>query len=724
MKRRLILVLVVVALCSTTRARVANAQGDLAGRWYDEIRGIIEDLAKQKLAEGLSKYMANDQHAACYYLSGSLGRLQSGYWGGVPGALREDGLELLGDWIYFMVTQADSTNLAASANAFIADANTRYAFGLAETDLAAGARPCSRQWWDDRLDAASKPIGVSLVYANCRGATPTDARTRLGCGVAQATMAYLRHDTASMKRHISDLTAWAMSEVINKSAGSLPPATVKAVAARLAGWIEDPASLKELLQTVSASYSTEIDNVLRSLSATCPDPIEILKKSGDIDPKDVGCLLLAFRKNASMLNQPPLILEIAGREEAVYLLKSDVARVVAELKAGNVPFDLDDSPGCPKTLKADLKLFGTIIASMRVKENGLVCSGEDVARDLISLVNGKLDHAFRFSYDVGRIEDVLAFAGATVEKIPEILDYIKKLESFLSKVDKQWDGVGQEWSLVLAIDVLRDAFRYLKAEFGDVDLATQLFDFLGPHEIETLTTWADQRNYRDIAITIFEVFEAKAADDKAQHAEIQLLAKFVSYVLDSTDGQTTDGLSSAAFRSAAIDYLSKVDKGFPVPASTDHVNFDGRWWFPSVAVRWSWNPDYYSAASSNGFRRVVTVDWPRLTFSVSRFAGFQFSLVDAVGPLAESALRDDADGANTNDWSILWDWVRPRVNAYFLIPQITRNVAFGISASWRLLEVQRKDGADGSFMRKYCGPRCGTWNRGTAEVDLGVLVAF
>lgn len=712
------LAIAAVTFTITARARDARAQSEVAGKWYDEVRGIIEDLAKQKLAEGLSSYLAQKQHAACYYLRGSLGRMQSGYWGGVPASLREDGLELLGDWIYYVVTHADTAGLAESVKNFIDDANSRYSFAATTADVAAAQRPCSSQWWDKRGS-----VGVSLVYTACRAKEPTQARERMGCGVAQATMAYLRRDTESMKRHISELTAWAINEVVSNSASSLPAATVKEIGNQLSSWIDDATSLKEMLRDVSSLLSNDLDNILRAMNGTCPAPSAILQQAGTPTPKDVGCLLLAMKQDLDLRDGNVLKVSIAGgAPEPMYQLRYDVSRIIKDLTAAGQPppTTVGACGGSVAGVKVDLLVLGTVAATLHAKADGALCVGEPSAQAVVELVNAKLRSTFSKSWDLERLTSILAFANAAPEQLPNVVDYLRNIEQLLRKIDRNRGTASQNWSLVLAIDVLRDALKHLARRFSAVPLAEELLSHLGPHEIETLTAWADRRDYRDIAMMVFEVFEKKAVDDNLEVAEVRLLAKFVSFVLDSSDTVNADGLSTAAFRSAAMDYLSSIDKGFPIPASTAKYKLQGSL-IPSAALRYSWNPDYRSAATEEGFRRIVTVDWPRVNVAVSRYAGFQFSALDVVGPLTENALRADYPTTD-NDWEILWDFLRPRFNAYLMVPQITRNLAIGASASWRPLEVQYPTGTPDT--RLYCGPGCETWNAGTAEVDLAVLVAF
>lgn len=715
MKRTCMLAVLAMAFTITARAGQARAQSDVAGKWYDEVRGIIEDLAKQKLAEGLSAYLAEKQHAACYYLKGALGRMQSGYWGGVPGALREDALELLSDWIYYMVMHADTGSLAENATEFIASANTRYPYTLSNDDTKAAQRPCSSQWWDKRGQ-----IGVSLVSKECND--PTGDRERVGCGVAQATMAYLRRDTASMRRHVSELSAWAISAVVTKSDAGLFSTITTEFGNKLSGWIYDASSLTDLLLDVDALLARDkLAVVLQSMSdgGACPEAATILLQAGAPTPKDFACLLVAMKTNLALLNKDVLAVSIAGGPpQTFYHLKSDVSRII---KARALADQGMSAPvvGCGITV--ELFVLGRLMpTSLSAKADGTLCGSDQAAETAVSLVRKKINDAVDKFRDMERLTNLLWFVQVAPEKLPEVASYLSKLAALLRELHKDWSTSSQDWSLVLALDVLRDALRELAKRYPEVPLAKDLLGYVGLQEIATLTYWADRRNYRDIALTVFEVFEAQADKDKSEVAEVRLLAKFVSFVLDSTDTVSPDGLSTAAFRSAAMDYLSNIDKGFPIPSSTEDTKVDFSP-IPSAALRYSWNPDYRSAATADGFRRLVTVDWPRLNIAVSRYAGFQFSVFDLVGPLTESALRADFEKTE-HGWNILWDWVRPRFNAYLMVPQITRNLAVAASASWRPLEVLYP--AETPTSRSYCGPGSDDWSAGTAEVNLAVLVAF
>lgn len=716
MKRRCVLAIAAVAFAWVSRAADVRAQSDAAARWYDEVRGLIEDLAKQKLAEGLSKYLAEHQPAACYYFRGSLGRMQSGYWGGVPASLRDDGLELLGDWIFYVVNNADAKNLGESVTGFIGAARSRYGdHDLGADDLKPAARPCSLGWWDDLDGRVDEPIAISMVDASCRSAAPVDDQTRLACGVAQAAMAYLRDDAASVKHQISALTAWAVNEALEAGAGVLPNAVVDAIAPRLSDWIDDATSLRKLLDSVRGNQ------VLKAATATCAAAVDLLRRTEDLEGIDVACLALAMLNDDALLSGG-LELRVAGvdRPLSAYGVKESVKELVAELAAeGSLALETAGCAGAPSA-KIDVVLLDTSVLSLRAKADGAICANEQAVRDLADRIVKHLSRGYDLYYDALRMKDLLGFTTASLAQLPDVIAHLEKVEEVLTKSQKEWAVVTLDSSLSLALDVLRSALQFLSDNPPRSELAAKLLGHLQTREVETLTRWADRRDYHDIAMMVFEVFEEHAEQDASHVAEVRLLAKFVAYVLDSTDTVSADGLSTAAFRSAAMDYLSRIDKGFPVPASDEGGKWDASL-IPSAALRYSWNPDYRSAATTDGFRRIVTVDFPRVNYAISRYAGFQISILDLVGPLTENALR--ADFASThNDWSIFWDFLRPRFNAYLMVPQITRNLAIGASASWRPLEVLYP--AATPMERVYCGPFCEEWNVGTAEVDLAVIVAF
>lgn len=249
-------------------------------------------------------------------------------------------------------------------------------------------------------------------------------------------------------------------------------------------------------------------------------------------------------------------------------------------------------------------------------------------------------------------------------------------------------GMASDGSL-LAADVFKSVTPLLKA--------LKLID--GLRNDETLRRMAQlvhKGDFRALAMTVIDVALSNHAPKYLSEPERRFFRSFASYVLDGLEGNVSE-LTREAFRSATTDLLlAAPGEGFPVKVDDQRQAARrrgiGRW--PSIGLRWSWNPDYRNIEGKPGFRRIPTVQWLGGMWALSKNSGLHLSFID-IGSWTEVVLRDQAEDVEYEDsYWIALDALRPRLDFYLGLPEVTRNLALVVGVSARLVGLEACEGSD------------------------------
>ncbi len=157
-------------------------------------------------------------------------------------------------------------------------------------------------------------------------------------------------------------------------------------------------------------------------------------------------------------------------------------------------------------------------------------------------------------------------------------------------------------------------------------------------------------------------------------------ATLASYVLDANDGQPSEA-ARAAFRSASFDLLRTDGPRSGFDRYTGWAIL-----FPAPALRFSWSPGYINESTANGFRYMATLDWltfrGRLRYTESAYVAAYVSLIDALGPLSESALRKQSPSP-TETGRVWNNFLAPRAEIVIGVPSLSTHLALVAGISYR-----------------------------------------
>jgi hypothetical protein len=214
--------------------------------------------------------------------------------------------------------------------------------------------------------------------------------------------------------------------------------------------------------------------------------------------------------------------------------------------------------------------------------------------------------------------------------------------------------------------------------------------------VETLSQ--RECNAKPVAAKVSELVPRSDAEVKCDAAaRISVYGRFAAtlaaYVLDSESSTVSDA-TSAAFRSAAFDLL-RTDG----PNSGFNRDNSSIYW-PKPALRVSWSPGYINEVSHDGFRYVASLDWLttrlRFRYTSSSYLAAYLSLVDFLGPLSESALRQQDPTPNKS--SRVWrTFLTPRAEFVVGFPGLSTHLALVAGASYRTAAAFHDPGDTKSF---------------------------
>lgn len=677
------------------RAAAAVESDDL----YAEIRDVVEDVIRAEVTTKIVVELERRHPTFCHYFHGAFSRMQSSYWGGVPGQLREGVTAMVGDFLYWRLATprgADAGNGPEAFFAFITEHDEALTgLGLVPDDEVG----CAPVVWGDV---------ETLVEAQCPFdyLDPEQHDRDVACAIARAATGVLR-----------DQPRLAIDEVVKLVAQKAGGRDAQVFQFALTG----AKDLEVLYQKIVALLGdTGALKQLRGFQQVCDFDAAL--------PVDSPCWYLDLRpviERARLVVTFPTGRAIApvALVDAHTALNDLAARLTAARRGGG-----DAEPAEPAgAASAAVPDAWTELFNAHAKAS---CRGAKAMAVTLTvfdgdeeLVSGRaLASATGAVCDRGPLLGLLDVAGGYRWDVAAFDNLIDVLRSFGTAPTEDVRGVVTAQALVAALararylvtslDVVRGYLgRWthgaptLESLAAFLDAVDQLLDAdgIGNHDaaravaarleqlrddrtFRLVEKLVSRRDYRELALAGLDaVFERTATLTEAQE---RFLAGFAAYVLDSGGGDDRDrAMSKEALRAAVRDLLlASPLGGFATRDSRAGKGVLGypQWrWQPTVSVRWEFGTGWYDR-SDDGVRRTFAAEALAVNVPLSNYVGVRASVLDLAGPFTELALRDPARRYQDTA-AIAIELVKPRLELWFGLPQLTRRVAVTVGASWSLL---------------------------------------
>jgi hypothetical protein len=348
------------------------------------------------------------------------------------------------------------------------------------------------------------------------------------------------------------------------------------------------------------------------------------------------------------------------------------------------------------------------------------------------------------------VADVIAIIGPQREA--DIRAAMKKLETAIDRIRLQWrlatsNGVTGV-NLVAFFQTMATSAGSLAdlcdsrpspvcRSFQKLQGAVEKGEFLWP-----IVRAAAQRNLSEAANVairaIFGTHEAKSCSTESEpgadcqgNAFRDFLIAFVQYLVEATTEGTPTEVTRAALRTAAVQAIRSVGVA---------GGFDRRGWlrwhhipylpgtgffYPEFGLRASWNSAYLNTKDSS-LRYIATANMftfkPLIRFTDSTYAAVHISFFDPLSPLSELAIRKTAGVTYQDEGKLWWNFITPRVEMVYGIPELSKHLVIGAGFSARLVVPLKDDPAVETYRYRGIGL---SWSAELAKhVEYGFVLKY
>lgn len=698
--------------------RSEPARADTVEPLYSELRDLIEDVIRSEVIHTVASTISKEQPALCFYFRGAIGRLQSSYWGGVPAQLREGLALMTADFALWQLKGSSSAEGCQTKGSTAYDAFKKFVCTRNHElkELVKNPLSCTNEAWSQQ---------ETSVENSCQG--KADDKDQLPCAVAQSALALLRGQLDEGNDVITDYLintiggekARLFRLIVN---GTKDAATLyKNIAEEIGGPIANlenetnPCKLAFDLPSTSPCWFLDFASILKA------DQITItiwLKK--DLDPSKAKRIekTLSISNDLLQLVRNPKSL---FNEVAIPAVppQPDGSGAVPEVTEWNqIVNAFAKMPKCGNAVTVDIAL-DTLKGTFGLSEKG-ICEltpglPPEKLQDL-ALVVEYLEDARR---NLQAFERALNDFGIkprdlSVKQLRDSVVELKKLATSAELLRGVLGNQGSSEERKRTLDALmRRATRLLSepiiSNIGE-DAAKKIEEFRSNKAFSLIIKLIDTRDYRELAVagltTILEDSKGLSSTEKT------FLAEFVSYVLDTghSDGEQHT-LAKQALRNAVKQLLlTKPTGGVPV---SDAKQVKLAIW-PAIGVRLEFAGTWYDRSAS-GYRRSLTADAVTIAFALTNHIGIKGSLIDLASPFTELALRDNTTLTYEDTWKVIVDFVRPRLDIWFALPELTRRVAVFTGASASVLRRDKAENPTNTVTYKVGSPEF-TINIGAAII--------
>lgn len=696
-------------VASGALASSARSEG-IASKVLEELSSSLEDLAKSELANGLGRVIAERSRPLCFYFRGALDRLESNQWGNLNHALQEGLTELLGDLIVATVAgpemgKAPPVGATASGDKtrlerFLRRGPFSELSGLRDKPASffcegreTMERCCSLRRWNEigaqtlfeRVCAAPAATPVSInpnlpratLMPSSRSSQATEGRAHQPeCFFARTIISAIGGEPLA-REHAYGLLAYVSARPLLgrlKALGNLPQSVVELwmrsidLRAHLRRWIEDLKGIDAATAKIDASFA-----VMRQMSES-PDS---LSKATDAD-----------------------------RRPFVDACSRFVDQLIDVGLPGMAAVDRADSSGGA--------VFSRSECTSRRLSHDFIAKGIAIRGELFRMRSFlAAAHSADWTQGQHRI-DLQALIVAT--------SAICREEESVTAATPSAGGDTPEpvaTPICQAVNHLREslnelAFRRLVADVAKGD-------------------------HRALARTIFPIalrkderpaMKSETHTERLGHLYSEFLQNFASFILDGGDGKASQAIAAEAFRRSARELLMNLSgsaTGFPPggltawswPRGISVGRAIANSFVPTFSFRLSWNANYFNQSGGDGFRSSPSLESLSFRASLSDSLGIQVSFLDPLAPLVEIAMRKNR--SVENEEQLAFDVLRPRVDFWFGIPQLTRRFALVAGVSLRLVRAALTTRLDANqvaveVLRYFAGE--------SLEFNVGAMVFF
>ncbi len=720
LSRRVLALFTWFALFALQADTARPARADLASSLYDDVRDVIEELIQAEIADGVVATIERDAPVVAFYFHDTLERLASPYWGSLPRVLKSDVNVAVADFVYFHLTdEVDVTDLAGSAQRFFHCA-TR-----GETKDPA----CQR------LRAAIKQ-GRPLLDVECRRATP-DRDRRVACDLGFAALSALEGRTHT-RRHVIDAIADMVLSDVDEPAASL----LREV---LVAWLDHPSAVPQSLLQVFADPTLHAQLTNESLDQVCGDLAQLRAYIED-SSKFAGwaCFAVSHDKLPAALQLRVIVDEGPGNHVGVTTPFWTIMPLITPI--GDPDF-------------GDNALYGVLAAEafeIRCRESDRSpeiagkwpCTGARLGPGATVQVkfldlefNAKVDAAGklrgekpkllahwmrrwkRTQLTISEIHKSLPPQLGRLLFVPDLrnaqtaslLRAAARMPRLLQGLRHRWYLWSEETQDLTNLDIgellelTRDTVAESSAELGSAGRIVGRLGAVGARDLSDMFRLIVQADHRTLATETLRAGFGLAAD-QAGDPHQRFFLTLAAYLLDAADGDAM-GVTRSAFRAAAKDLL-RMAETHGVPGADRRLRLNP---VPRLGARVIFNEAHAVVLGDDTRRTVVTVEWPTAMLAFSDFAGVELSLIDAVAPLSELALRPAGD--YLDEKLVLLDAVRPRAGFWLAVPQLSQRLELSVGVGARLVGLDATGGGTTPLSATYV-------RRTSIFVDAGVGFVF
>jgi hypothetical protein len=716
---------------------IAGPSSDVAGKVYEDVSEIFEQLAQQELGNAIATFVESQKDIGPglrIYLRRSLERLRSSNWGSLPSSLRRDLVDLAADAVF------DGMDDPAGNGDF----------DLRRTLIKVAASPAP----------AKNGAVLSLIDRSCSQVQRTGDADALRCATALGIRATLTGSAADAKLFFED----AITVLASRGDGgqSIPLGVVRT-------WISRPEAIEKANDALRGE--TWVRNVVGMLppSGNTADICDgnspvvaqlALPNPGSTSPPAWACLVTTA---ATVAKEPHLTLSFSGDGKDLSVLLSTLAPTdvptSAEIKS-KLEAALSErlcsvaaggawtcAPGKVITLVA---LTGTLTTNEREVLSG---AGGNVTCEVVGgrpkcevpvalLSNAQIPvrnwaaaraAVSRYRHIVsehGALQDALGAGGGRPLQVVATADRAVRVLSLMRRARELSEAGGAEGGRGLLSLVQASMAAACGTPGGpatDPCSAMRRMDSVlaGAAFVDVIRS-ASRDDYRSLATAVLsELIEREQAVVSDDHFCLRdaenyaacrsFVIDFASYALDVSADKSSSA-SRASFKAAAVRVLSRfTTSGFPrggrLNTSDGHP---GRLLVPQPSLRFSWSSSYAGVDSDLGNRYTPVISFITLRYAVNNYLGVQFSAVDLFAPVSEMALRPSGTYSDHSPGLVLLDAVRPRIDLLGAIPEFSRTLALVAGASLRTIEPRKDDAGHPIGYRVTFG----------AELNLGVALLF
>jgi hypothetical protein len=207
----------------------------------------------------------------------------------------------------------------------------------------------------------------------------------------------------------------------------------------------------------------------------------------------------------------------------------------------------------------------------------------------------------------------------------------------------------------------------------------------------------------------------------------QIIRNFIKvtaiYAVDSATSGNAGTTPATDFKNAAVELIEelsgsgirrRVVRRSDVRTSGDNVLGV---YLPNFSLRAAVRPGHAGVPptpgeASSAFMPYVSIDWPNFRMAPTHFPsrwiywGFDVSVIDALGPVWEIAMRNPSLATGPNSGGVgaaaaALQLIAPRVEFEFGVPALTKNLAIGVGGAFRFVRADQTQTASGLTVN-YC----------------------